>query len=550
MAIHNITCTDLTIPTGGTLTANTSTITCSGDFTTSGGLIGKSCYFHAGTGAVNQDTGAFVTGATKANRGTNAFTMECWFKSNAADGEHTLFHNGDGSLNTGVWIAIRSGQVEFDMQGVTDGDGSTTIHGSGTVWDGKWHHIACVRNGASKKVYVDGRLELDETIGTQSVSGEAAEIRIGSTHDNNYTLSGCVDEWRLWNDERTATEIRANMFSEIGSPGSDLIAYYKFNEGATAVVADSCNTGSFTARNLAVEDAGSASSSLWAGAGTFTKGTSTLTLTGSSKNLTFSSGLHNLTINGTYTFDHLTSDGAALALSGALVLGGSGTLTSADDQELEMETAGQTITLTNLTGLSALSKLRFTHNSGSTNLPACTTPRVFKDGSGGTVVATGDLTITTELSVASGTTFNANGNTIAVKTVDVNSGTLNLSNSTLIFNVTNAGDDFDLNETSTLTTGNTTITGHSAATKTPWGCPAAGGYEVVGDVKWLHMQSDADLTVIGAVIACDLADSTANIRQWHHTLDTQQLLDADSAGDDDLKLERPALDNALELMTG
>jgi len=38
--------------------------------------------------------------------------------------------------------------------------------------------------------------------------------------------------------------------------------------------------------------------------------------------------------------------------------------------------------------------------------------------------------------------------------------------------------------------------------------------------------------------------------QWHHTLDTQQLLDADSAGDDDLRLTKPSLDNAHELMTG
>ena len=73
---------------------------------------------------------------------------------------------------------------------------------------------------------------------------------------------------------------------------------------------------------------------------------------------------------------------------------------------------------------------------------------------------------------------------------------------------------------------------------------------MVGDVKWLDIASGGDLTVIGAVIDCSLADSTANIRQWHHTLDTQQLLDADSAGDDDLRLTKPALDNAHELMTG
>ena len=64
------------------------------------------------------------------------------------------------------------------------------------------------------------------------------------------------------------------------------------------------------------------------------------------------------------------------------------------------------------------------------------------------------------------------------------------------------------------------------------------------------LDAEADLTVIGSVIDCDVSATGANIRQFHHTLDTQQLLDADEAGDDDLKLEKPALDNAVELQTG
>ena len=64
------------------------------------------------------------------------------------------------------------------------------------------------------------------------------------------------------------------------------------------------------------------------------------------------------------------------------------------------------------------------------------------------------------------------------------------------------------------------------------------------------MDTGADLTVIGAVIDCDASALGANIHQWHHTLDTQQLLDADEAGDDDMKLPRPSLDNALQLQTG
>ena len=64
------------------------------------------------------------------------------------------------------------------------------------------------------------------------------------------------------------------------------------------------------------------------------------------------------------------------------------------------------------------------------------------------------------------------------------------------------------------------------------------------------MQSGTDLTVIGSVTNCTFSDSTANIRQFFHTLDTQQLLDADEAGDDDLRLTKPTLDNSHELQTG
>jgi hypothetical protein len=175
---------------------------------------------------------------------------------------------------------------------------------------------------------------------------------------------------------------------------------------------------------------------------------------------------------------------------------------------------------------------------------------LIQNGTDNTVVATGDLTITTELEVSSGATFNANGNTIAAKVVDINSGTLNLSNSTLNFSVTSSGDQFALDSSSTLTTGNTTINGYSSASKTNLYAPADGGYEVVGDIKHMDLQADGDLTVIGSITACNITGTGANLRQWHHTLDTQQLLDADSGADDDLRLTKPALDNAHELQTG
>jgi hypothetical protein len=259
-----------------------------------------------------------------------------------------------------------------------------------------------------------------------------------------------------------------------------------------------------------------------------------------------------MTVNAPFTLKSIdnTYGSAYMVGAGTFTLGASGTLSSTTSETLYFGTDGSTINVSaNTDGLAALHGIiARTGSSNNLNIPELTTKNIFVET--GDATATGDLTITTEIDVASGTTFNANGNTIATKLLDVNGGTLDLSNSTMNFSVTSSGDDLSLSTSSTLLTGNTTLSGHSSATPTPTTMGSAGNFEVVGDVSNLALQGGGDLTVIGSVTNCTLADSTANIRQWHHTLDTQQLLDADEAGDDDMKLPRPSLDNAHELQLG
>ena len=192
------------------------------------------------------------------------------------------------------------------------------------------------------------------------------------------------------------------------------------------------------------------------------------------------------------------------------------------------------------------------NNSGavSLDLPSCTM-KSFRDYfSTDNVVAKGDMTFTTELQIDAGTTFNANGNTITAMLADCNStGTLDLRNSTLSLSLS-SGYTWHCDSTFNLLTGATTVVGRSTSEHANCTLPSAGDFEVVGNVKWLKIKTGGDLTVIGSVTDCSFEDSTANIHQWHHTIDTQQLLDADEGNDDDMKLPRPSLDNAHELQTG
>ena len=124
-------------------------------------------------------------------------------------------------------------------------------------------------------------------------------------------------------------------------------------------------------------------------------------------------------------------------------------------------------------------------------------------------------------------------------------GTFDLNNSTI--NLTYTGNATNFNDpNSTIISGNTKLCGaYGGSGRSNWMSPAAAGHEIVGEMKDFKFISGNDITIVGPVINC----VGEGFRQFHHTLDTQQLLDADEAGDDDLRLTKPALDNALELMT-
>ena len=525
-ATYHLDGTNLTIPTGGTMTAGANVIRQSGDFTTSGGLIGASC--------LNTDHQATRADGVDALRISGDRTIEFWMKHPTGNRPSAGNH-----LNL-VYKSNYGYSVRLDENGKIDAGiisgASTNVVSATAVDDGKWHHIAWVFDQSTAdtghKIYIDGKLDAQATSGAGN-SGDAVTLIIGTGKANSY-----MDEIRFWDDVRTESEIRANMFTESPS-GDNLLVHYKCNEG-TGTSSDDA-VGSL---DLTVNASG------WAGAGDFDYDTSTLTMTGTSKTFNFLGGesVYNLIINGTITLDPIDDSSSYLSIRGTtFTVGSSKTLSSTGYLRLfENPTLTFSTPATNISGLTGGFQNR--KSSGTLSVPEVTVPKIFCVTSGGTTQATGDLTITEELEVSSGTTFNANGNTIGFKALDIN-GTLDISNSTA--QSIDANSDYIDFTGGTLLSGNSTLQGYgTGANRTEFTAPASQNLELVGTAKWLDCAANADLTVVGAVIDCDMSATGANIRQWHHTLDTQQLLDADSDGDDDLRLTKPALDNAHELMTG
>ena len=122
---------------------------------------------------------------------------------------------------------------------------------------------------------------------------------------------------------------------------------------------------------------------------------------------------------------------------------------------------------------------------------------------------------------------------------------MDLSNSTINLTYTGNATNF-ADPNSTLITKNTKICGGygSGGYRSNWISPKAAAHQIIGEVKDLNFASGNDVTIIGKVINC----VGEGFRQWNHTTDTEQLLDADPIAD--IRLNRPSLDNANELQTG
>ena len=116
----------------------------------------------------------------------------------------------------------------------------------GFVADGEWHQVAFTVDSGGGRIFVDGiqrgSLPWQGTPGP-TTTGEA--LRIGSYPQFQVEgdFRGDLDEISVWTNalSQPAIQARMNVPLAIDEPG--LLAYYRFNEGAGATVADSTGHG-------------------------------------------------------------------------------------------------------------------------------------------------------------------------------------------------------------------------------------------------------------------------------------------------------------------
>lgn len=204
-------------------------------------------HFDGGNDYVNLNS---ISGSMQ---GLSEFTVEFWVKFDLDDNtDYGVFFSAN-DMNNGNVFLIRVANGNFDP--VNDGaiiyindNGNQYMSGVTPIGDGACHHIAFTYNNGSCKLYVDGQLEANEThtitfnLGDKYSLGQ--EYDGGSSPLSNF-YNGELGEFRIWDVEKTQVEISNLMNSIPGSGSSDLITYYKFEDG----VGNTSNIGITTCTN-------------------------------------------------------------------------------------------------------------------------------------------------------------------------------------------------------------------------------------------------------------------------------------------------------------
>jgi uncharacterized membrane protein len=158
----------------------------------------------------------------------NVFTMEAWIYSTVADANYYGFIGNQAGAqqydrSPSLWVYNQT-QIHYDLY--NESNTSCGEHSGNIVPSNQWVHIALVHDGTTLNLYANGISQYTST----SCSGfDLKDIPINFIGQVDNYFSGSIDEVRLWNIARTASQIQNNMNARLTGNKTGLVAYYRFD---------------------------------------------------------------------------------------------------------------------------------------------------------------------------------------------------------------------------------------------------------------------------------------------------------------------------------
>jgi Concanavalin A-like lectin/glucanases superfamily/Chaperone of endosialidase len=155
--------------------------------------------------------------------GTQAWTIELWFKCDRTNSESMLY-NKENLYEA----AIRDGALQFAWQPKWEWLGGNTF----PVVAGEWYHVAIVYDRNSQMVYRNGELVFTN-VQPGNIGANTSKLLIAARGDTvpQTFFQGNIREFRIWNTSRSKAEIQSGMNLTFNGNESGLVGYWRINEG-------------------------------------------------------------------------------------------------------------------------------------------------------------------------------------------------------------------------------------------------------------------------------------------------------------------------------
>lgn len=158
--------------------------------------------------------------------GESDFTVEAWINSTDEDGY--IFFKGSHAANesmktTGHWMGLerKNGYLCFSIDdNVTKTD--CKLADANAVFDGKWHHVACVRDFAGKTItlYIDGKQAVQTADKTGALADNNEPLLLGISDEAARPYDGLLDEFVIHPSALTPEEVLAS-YNSLAQSGID-----------------------------------------------------------------------------------------------------------------------------------------------------------------------------------------------------------------------------------------------------------------------------------------------------------------------------------------
>jgi len=150
---------------------------------------------------------------------TTNYTLEAWIKATTFKWLGGIISKYQTSGSNGYFLRLSGNGSYNDLH--FDELTTTGLN----LQTGIWYHIAAVKSGGTRKLYVNG-IEVTLTGTPLNVAANGDEVRIGCDFRERY-FHGIIDEVRIWNTARTPAQIQENMMSTLTGYETGLQLYFR-----------------------------------------------------------------------------------------------------------------------------------------------------------------------------------------------------------------------------------------------------------------------------------------------------------------------------------